>query len=91
MTIVEITKQKIINAIKKEPLKDGYWFDRDADYLYKYSIKDHPNCVVCAVGAVMKNIIDPNQRIDWISSAANWCVNTCEKGPPNLTYFLPMN
>ena len=83
MTIVKISKEKIIKAIEKEPLKtlragswcgDGYSDDMSA------AIKDSSkSCSVCAVGAVMRNVLlDKNQPIYMISDAAAAAVSDAD-------------
>jgi hypothetical protein len=75
MTTVRITKQHVLDAIRKEPLlRSGSWV-----YLRQLPDDDEPvrvndpRCAVCAVGAVMRNVIDasaPYLRIDDAAKAA---------------------
>lgn len=74
MTIVLVTKKRIINALRKERLKPGHWLaskemisasesDNDAlnETLGKQTtIKD---CMVCAVGAVFRSVCAKNSII----------------------------
>jgi len=59
-----ITKEKVIKAIKTEPLIVNYFVERD-----KYSnIVTNPNCSVCAVGAVFRASGMSNTEIDDVTS-----------------------
>lgn len=94
MTIVRITKNRVLKAIKNEPIKNlkaGSWMDLlnstelftgNICELRNKSIKDD-NCSVCAVGAVLRNILDPNCSAFDPSTAADSAV---EVATPNWTY-----
>lgn len=75
MTIISITKKRIMKAIKNEPasnLRNGDWVHSAPDFL-RYqddrSIKE-VDCPVCAVGAVMRSVLDKNQAILFVGRAA---------------------
>lgn len=58
-TVVEITKEQVIKALKTEPLKAGNWITLgrsgpDGEWI-EY---DDSSCPVCAVGAVLRNTLD---------------------------------
>lgn len=81
MTIVKISKAKIIEAIEKEPitrLEPGTWIDNEQGYTVGSSKKEK-NCSVCAVGAVMRNAcLNPKQdayRVEAAASAAVGNIN----------------
>jgi hypothetical protein len=71
MTIVKVSKKKIIRAILDEPLRNlapGTWIDYnegDGD-LANNEVKD---CPVCAVGATMRAIISPDEKMEHILDA----------------------
>lgn len=70
MTIVRISKQRIIEAISSEPLRNlrsGDWALPEESQALTVGAKD---CPVCAVGAVMRAVLDPEQDPDWLYSAA---------------------
>jgi hypothetical protein len=59
---VRITKAQAIEAIRTEPLlRPGAWtyFPDDAANRNNNAIGDDANCLVCAVGAVMRDLVDP--------------------------------
>lgn len=68
MTIISVSRNKIIEAIRHEPvesLKGGAWVDERRGS----KVKDK-NCSVCAVGAVMRKVLDPKQSVVKIRKAA---------------------
>lgn len=93
MSIVNVTKNRIIKAIRNEPaLAAGSWATISSAAFKKMTAKDHKfedrsrysqdvlenmprnlktkDCAVCAVGAVMREILDPKQSLNNISWAA---------------------
>lgn len=67
MTIIELRKSRLMNAIKKEPLKPG-------SFVMTYESKDtvaSKHCQVCAVGAVMRSVLDKKQNHYNIFKAAS--------------------
>jgi len=52
MKTLKLTKNKVIKAIKTEPLRAGAFFKDEKTNIYSES------CFVCAVGAVLKNSLD---------------------------------
>lgn len=73
MTIVEISKAKIIKAIESEPLKTlkaNSWIDIWRGNAANPRV-DNKSCSVCAVGAVMRNaLLSKGQRALAIEDAA---------------------
>lgn len=51
MTIVEMTKRELIEAINQEELVRDCWIKSDVQF-------SSPECTVCAVGAIFKKCID---------------------------------
>jgi hypothetical protein len=63
MTTIEITKRKVIKALESEPartLRPGKWVSAPMDREETAKVSD-PNCTVCAVGAVMRCALDPDE------------------------------
>lgn len=73
MTVISITRARIIRAIKEEPmLQAGSWaFSLE----YGIPVADKKNCSVCAVGAVMRDCISKGQNWLEISNAASRSTN----------------
>jgi hypothetical protein len=83
MAIVRITKNRIMKAIKNEPaLRPGSWIDimkvyeksgnvqvGGWEFMNKVNAKDK-ECSVCAVGAIMRDILDPTSTARKLDSAA---------------------
>lgn len=81
MTTVEISRKKIIQAILKEPvdtLKGGYWVTEDKQGV-KQLVKNK-TCAVCAVGAVMRNVVlNKYQNIECINDAAQKAASSSDE------------
>lgn len=63
---VMLTKQFIIETLRKEPLEYGRWFtNMDVGTYGTRKVKDQrkADCVGCAVGALMCNIVNPTNSI----------------------------
>lgn len=77
MTTVLVSKQRIINAIKKEKLKAGYWLaskemiqsaenyegSSKFDDIGRKTPIAQKDCMVCAVGAVFRSVCAKNSMI----------------------------
>lgn len=73
MTVVQISKKRIIKSIMEEPLvnlEPGKWVD-DVDVGSTIKAKD---CPVCAVGAVMRNVLSEREELNAIWDAAEAAV-----------------
>lgn len=80
MTVVEITKQRVIKAIKEEPLlRGGSWFafsdNAPDDFDFKLLVGDKKNCTVCAVGAVLRDVLDKQSLAFDIDDAVDGCID----------------
>ncbi len=72
MAIVEVTRSRILKAIKTEPIKTlrpGQWVGYPRGFSWNKTVAEK-SCSVCAVGAVMRNVLDPSQSYEWIDNAA---------------------
>jgi len=73
---IEVTKYRIKKAIKTEPLlKAGHWVNWVGDR-ESTTVGDKKNCSVCAVGAVLREVLDDEQKSYMIDSAAETCINS---------------
>lgn len=75
MTVVSVTKNRIIKAIMNEPvrnLRPGMWFMLDG----RESLAESKNCVVCAIGACFRSILDPNQDVSNFQRAIDASLRT---------------
>lgn len=82
-TVVEITKEQVIKALKTEPLKAGNWITLgrsgpDGEWI-EY---DDSSCPVCAVGAVLRNTLDEKKYR--ITDAAWYIFDGGQGGDPTL-------
>jgi hypothetical protein len=71
MTIVQISKKRLIKALENEPLRNlnpGAWVDETLSPSGDIKAKD---CPVCAVGAVMRDVLSPATPLYEIDNAAN--------------------
>jgi hypothetical protein len=101
MTTVRITKQHVLDAIKKEPLiRAGSWVglvvndDKHDIVVFKpesgqgYDIANtritDPRCCVCAVGAVMRSVIDASANIESIHYAAMAAIESGDRVEPDF-------
>jgi hypothetical protein len=80
MPVIEITKEHIIAAIETEPLatlRGGMWVGRDGAMVDPDSDEDgalrvgSSECHVCAVGAVLRSLLDASAPAYEITRAAN--------------------
>lgn len=78
---MKVTKSQIIEAIKTEPLRAGSW----------YSVELNGSCLVCAVGAVLRNAC----KMDYFNierfASANYKTNTHPATPEMMGHLLENN
>ena len=78
MTVVQVSRSKIIKAIKDEPLKTlqaDHWYFFDGRGPDEKKQVRNKNCTVCAVGAVMRNaLLAPTQPLPAIAQASQVAV-----------------
>lgn len=96
MTILDVSKQTILKAIKEETsFTNGAWSEFDGPYsIDEYGVNDEPKvadkkCQVCAVGAVLRNVLDPDLNYSAIETVATRAVNHNFKMEP--AYFYDNN
>lgn len=80
-TIIKLTRRQVIKAVRNEPvLMPEQWVSRQFEEgIYGRSIAETRNaCPVCAVGAVMRSALDPNQKVKMIHNAAVASVSNSE-------------
>lgn len=76
MTIVSISKNVILKALKTERLTAGHWIyvpgERKSD-LWSDRLRSQPakNCKVCAVGAVIRNAVSKKSIVKDINALAS--------------------
>jgi len=77
-TVIKVSKSRIMKAIRTEPfLLAGHW----ANYSGEELVGDK-NCSVCAVGSVLRDVLDENQNAEMITKAANKTIDyTLSVGP----------
>lgn len=76
MTTIQITRKRVLKAISSEPLKllkhgSFIWGSEDEFGNELNPSKIGKDCPVCAVGAVMRSVLDPNQSEERLCKVAN--------------------
>jgi hypothetical protein len=75
-TVVEVSKEQILAAIENEPLlMPGAWITTLSDHV----------CGVCAVGAVMRNVVKRRDDPDAITNAASAATRYGVSGSPGIS------
>lgn len=70
MTVIEVSKKKILKALKTEPLYPGSWIKFPGNNDLKKIKINSKNCTVCVVGAVLRNVLNENESVDQLTAVA---------------------